>query len=200
MPREKFAMRSSDICQKNQRKTRCLLLTLLAIFLSALQSAGASTEKPLGSHQLPALGVAAPANYESVVMPDGKGLPKGSGDVDSGATIYARTCASCHGSKGEKAGVPLVGGRGTLDSKNPIKTVGSYWPFATTLYDYITRAMPYGQEKSLTPNEVYAVTAYVLYLNEIIPENTTLNQENLAAVVMPNRRGFRPAKDFQPFR
>ena len=200
MPREKFAMRSSDTCQKNQRKTRCLLLTLLAIFLSALQSAGASAETPLGSHQIPALGVAAPANYESVVMPDGKGLPKGSGDVDSGATIYARTCASCHGSKGEKAGVPLVGGRGTLDSKNPIKTVGSYWPFATTLYDYIKRAMPYGQEKSLTPNEVYAVTAYVLYLNEIIPENTTLNQENLAAVVMPNRRGFRPAKDFQPFR
>ena len=200
MPREKFAMRSSDTCQKNQRKTRCLLLTLLAIFLSALQSAGASAETPLGSHQIPALGVAAPANYESVVMPDGKGLPKGSGDVDSGATIYAQTCASCHGSKGEKAGVPLVGGRGTLDSKNPIKTVGSYWPFATTLYDYIKRAMPYGQEKSLTPNEVYAVTAYVLYLNEIIPENTTLNQENLAAVVMPNRRGFRPAKDFQPFR
>ena len=183
-------MRSSDTCQKNQRKTRCLLLTLLAIFLSALQSAGASAEKPLGSHQIPALGVAAPANYESVVMPDGKGLPKGSGDVDSGATIYARTCASCHGSKGEKAGVPLVGGRGTLDSKNPIKTVGSYWPYASTVYDYVYRAMPFGEAQSLTHDETYQVVAYILNMSDVIDDEFVLSNETIGSVKMPNQNGF----------
>jgi len=128
------------------------------------------------------------------VSPDGAGLPPGRGSVEQGAKIFAARCAVCHGADGQAGnGAPvakLAGGMGTLASAKPVKTVGSYWPYATTLYDYIHRAMPLGQAQSLSPDDVYAVTAYVLNLNGIVPSGTVLDAGSLAAVTMPNRRGF----------
>jgi cytochrome c len=128
------------------------------------------------------------------VAPDGAGLPTGRGSVEQGAKIFAARCAVCHGADGQAGnGAPvakLVGGAGTLASAKPVKTVGSYWPYATTLYDYIHRAMPLGNAQSLAPDDVYAVTAYVLNLNGILPAGSVLDAASLAAVKMPNRNGF----------
>jgi cytochrome c len=123
----------------------------------------------------------------------GKNLPAGSGSVQRGQMIFDRRCAACHGAKGEGGiGDRLVGGEGTLASANPIRTVGSYWEYAPTLFDYIRRAMPMNAPESLTSDEVYAVSAYVLYLNGLVPEDTTLDAKSLAAIKMPNRNGFIP--------
>ena len=131
------------------------------------------------------------AGWDIDVSPGGAGLPPGSGDVKQGEAIFAAKCAACHGPHGE--GKPmdrLVGGVGTLRDKKPEKTVGSYWPYATTLFDYVRRAMPLNAPQSLTSDEVYAVSAYVLFLNGIVPENATLDAGNLAKIKMPNRDGF----------
>jgi len=124
--------------------------------------------------------------------PDGHGLPKGSGSVEKGEIIYIEQCAACHGDFGEGAGrfPALMGGYDTLTSSDPNKTVGSYWPYATTLFDYIRRAMPYGNAQSLSTDEVYSVSAYVLFVNDILTEESTLNAKSLATVKMPNRNGF----------
>jgi S-disulfanyl-L-cysteine oxidoreductase SoxD len=129
---------------------------------------------------------------------DGNGLPPGSGTVAQGEAIYAAQCASCHGDFGEGNGrMPLLaGGRGTLTSAQPMQTVGSYWPYAPTLFDYIRRAMPFPNPESLSNDEVYAVTAYVLYLNDIVKQNSVLDAKTLAAITMPNRNGF--VKDPRP--
>ncbi len=126
------------------------------------------------------------------VAPDGTGLPAGHGTVAEGRIIYQKTCASCHGDKGQGiADFPaLSGGQGTLLTKAPIQTVGSYWPYATTVWDYIHRAMPYQRPGTLSSREVYAVTAYVLYMNRIIPANGDLSEATLPKVRMPNRDGF----------
>lgn len=126
------------------------------------------------------------------IAPDGRGLPPGHGTVGQGRVVYARSCASCHGERGQGAGEypALVGGRGTLAGKAPVQTVGSYWPYATTVWDYIHRAMPYPSAGSLSDDEVYAVTAYILHLNGIVPANADLNARSLASVRMPNRDGF----------
>jgi cytochrome c len=127
------------------------------------------------------------------VRADGAGLPAGSGSVAQGRAIYAARCLACHGANGEKGTAPrLAGGQGTLATKTPVLTVGSYWPYATTLYDYIHRAMPLDSPQSLTPDEVYAVTAYTLHLNGIVKVDAVLDAQSLAAVRMPNRAGFRP--------
>jgi cytochrome c len=127
------------------------------------------------------------------VSPDGRGLPPGSGDVAHGRAVFAAKCAMCHGAAGQGGvGDPLVGGAGTLASAKPVKTVGSYWPYATTLFDYIHRAMPYDHPESLSADEVYAVTAFVLNLNGIVPENARLDAHSLPKVRMPNRDGFVP--------
>ncbi|MBN3762037.1 cytochrome c [Burkholderia sp. Ac-20365] len=133
------------------------------------------------------------------VAPDGHGLPAGSGDVAMGGRIFAARCATCHGAKGEGLiGDQLIGGRGTLTSANPKRTVGSYWPYATTLFDYIRRAMPYNAPQSLSADEVYAVSAWILNQNGIVPDDARLDAHSLAAVHMPNRDGFvsdpRPGK------
>jgi cytochrome c len=143
----------------------------------------------------PHLGEAASASEIALVdisvPPSGVGLPAGSGDARAGAKVYAAKCQACHGEKGlGKPGDPLVGGKGTLASPNAVRTVGSYWPYATTLFDYTRRAMPTTAPKSLTPEEVYAVTAYILYLNGIVGETQTLNAQTLPQVQMPNRDGF----------
>jgi mono/diheme cytochrome c family protein len=125
------------------------------------------------------------------VSPDGAGLPPGHGDVQQGEAIFAEKCASCHGPHGE--GKPmdrLVGGMGTLRDKKPEKTVGSFWPYATTLFDFVRRAMPLNAPQSLRPDEVYAVSAYVLFLNGIVAQDTTLDADSLAKIKMPNRDGF----------
>nr|WP_314543118.1 c-type cytochrome [uncultured Massilia sp.] len=128
------------------------------------------------------------------VRADGAGLPAGSGSVAQGRALYAARCQACHGANGEKGTAPrLAGGLGTLATKTPVLTVGSYWPYATTLYDYIHRAMPLDSPQSLTPDEVYAVTAYTLHLNGIVGSGAVLDAASLAAVRMPNRDGFRPA-------
>ena len=126
------------------------------------------------------------------VAPDGQGLPPGRGSAFEGRRLYADQCAMCHGAKGEGAAAypALVGGMGTLASARPLKTIGSYWPYATTVFDYIRRAMPYTAPGSLTPDQTYAVTAYLLAQNKIIDEQAVLDQHNLANVVMPNRNGF----------
>jgi len=127
------------------------------------------------------------------VRADGAGLPAGSGSVAQGQAIYQARCLACHGEKGENGTAPrLAGGQGSLATKSPVLTVGSYWPYATTLYDYIHRAMPLDSPQSLTPNEVYAVTAYTLHLNGIVQADAVLDARSLAAIQMPNRNGFRP--------
>jgi S-disulfanyl-L-cysteine oxidoreductase SoxD len=131
------------------------------------------------------------AGWDIDVSPSGAGLPPGRGDVRQGAAVFADKCAACHGAHGE--GKPmdrLVGGAGTLRDKKPEKTVGSFWPYATTLFDYVRRAMPLNAPQSLNPDEVYAVSAYVLFLNGIVPQDATLDAETLAKVKMPNRVGF----------
>jgi cytochrome c len=131
------------------------------------------------------------ARYDISIPPSGAGLPKGSGTARAGATVYEQKCQACHGAKG--AGKPadaLVGGMGTLATKTPVRTVGSYWPYATTLFDYVRRAMPITNPLSLTDEETYAVTAYVLYLNGIIGEDVAMDAQSLPQVKMPNRDGF----------
>ena len=132
------------------------------------------------------------AGWDIDVRPDGKGLPPGSGSVSHGETLYEAKCAVCHGAFGEGAGrwPKLAGGFGTLKADRPEKTVGSYWPYASTLWDYIHRAMPFTAPQSLTHDETYALTAYVLYLNDIVDEEFELTQTNLAEIEMPNKDGF----------
>jgi mono/diheme cytochrome c family protein len=138
------------------------------------------------------------AGWDISIPPDGTGLPPGRGTALTGAAVYEQKCQACHGAKG--AGQPndrLVGGQGTLASKTPVRTVGSYWPYATTVFDYVRRAMPYMQPQSLTNDEVYAVTAYLLHQNGVIGERDEMDAQTLPKVQMPNRDGFvimHPAK------
>jgi hypothetical protein len=126
------------------------------------------------------------------VRPDGLGLPVGSGKALSGEDLYEEKCASCHGSFGEGEGrwPKLAGGFGTLSDVRPEKTVGSYWPYVSTLWDYIHRAMPFLQPQSLTDDEVYSLTAYILFLNDLIDEDFVLTHENLPTIVLPNQPYF----------
>ncbi len=132
------------------------------------------------------------AGWDIDVKPDGEGLPPGSGTVQEGEALFAQLGAKCHGAQGEGTeGVPaLVGGQGTLDTDAPMKTVGSYWPYAPVLFDYIRRAMPADNPQSLTPDEVYALCAYLLHLNGIVPEDAVMDAQTLPQVVMPNHAGF----------
>jgi cytochrome c len=132
------------------------------------------------------------APWDISIEPDGTGLPPGRGTVAQGEVVYAANCQVCHGEKG--TGQPndaLVGGKGSLaPGTTPVKTVGSYWPHATTLFDYIRRAMPFQESQSLTSDEVYAVSAYILYLNKTIGKDDVLDAQSLPKVRMVNRDGF----------
>src|SRR5207245_10409300 len=128
---------------------------------------------------------------DTSIRADGVGLPAGTGTPAKGAAGYGQKCQAWHGVRG--AGHPhdrLVGGQGTLASQTPVRTVGSYWPYATTIFDYVRRAMPYLQPQSLTNDEVYAVTAYLLRLNGIIGESDEINAQTLPRISMPNRDNF----------
>ncbi|WP_287069404.1 c-type cytochrome, partial [Methylobacterium sp.] len=164
-----------------------LLLTALAIGLGG--PAHAQSQGPFG--------VGRPAAPETIAAwdiearPDGRGLPPGSGSVREGAVLFAARCASCHGDRGQGAAAEaLAGGTGSLTDAKPLRTVGSYWPYATTLFDYVRRAMPFDAPQSLAPDEVYAVSAYVLHLNGLLPGDARLDAVALPKVAMPNRDGF----------
>ncbi|WP_284424130.1 cytochrome c [Bradyrhizobium sp. SSBR45G] len=137
------------------------------------------------------------ALWDIDVRPDGKGLPPGSGTVARGKDVFAENCAACHGDNGV-GGIKdrLVGGQGTLASAMPVKTVGSFWPYATTLFDYIHRAMPYQAPGSLGVDDTYAVAAYILSLNGILPPEGQLDNHSLPDIRMPNRDGFIPDPEF----
>jgi cytochrome c len=139
------------------------------------------------------------AVWDIDVRPDGKGLPPGSGTAAHGKQVFADKCAACHGDNGV-GGIKdrLAGGRGTLTSDTPVKTVGSYWPYATTLFDYIHRAMPYQAPGSLSNDDTYAVAAYILSLNGILPADAKLDRDSLLKIRMPNRDGFVPEPEFDP--
>ena len=126
------------------------------------------------------------------IRPDGLGLPVGQGSVKQGEEIFINQCAACHGEFGEGVGrwPALAGGRGTLEKENPDKTIGSFWPYSTTVFDYIRRTMPFGNAQSLSPDEVYAVTAFLLYINDIVNVDFVLSKDNLADLSMPNAAGF----------
>jgi S-disulfanyl-L-cysteine oxidoreductase SoxD len=134
------------------------------------------------------------AGWDIDVRPDGRGLPAGSGSVEQGQAIYDEKCANCHGTFGESNSyLQLAGGVGSLGSPQPVRTTGSKLNYATTLWDYIRRAMPFTAPQTLTPDEVYALTAYVLNLNDIVPAGTVLDRESLPKLRMPNRDGLTTA-------
>lgn len=144
----------------------------------------------------PNLGVEATAEqiagWDIGIAPDGAGLPQGSGTAARGAEVYAAKCIACHGADG--AGQPndvLAGGHGTLTADAPVRTIGSYWPYATTVFDYVRRAMPLDQPQSLSDHEVYALTAYLLHLNGIIGANAVMDAQTLPDIRMPNASAFR---------
>jgi cytochrome c2 len=157
--------------------------------LAVLAASPAAAEK---------LGLGRPALPEEVaawdidVRPDGLGLPEGSGDVLTGEDLYINNCAMCHGDFGEAVGrwPVLAGGQGTLSEDRPNKTIGSYWPYLSTVWDYVHRAMPFGNARTLSNDDIYAITAYILYLNDIVDEDFTLSKENFTEVAMPNAGGF----------
>jgi len=129
--------------------------------------------------------------WNLTIFPDGKNLPAGKGNAAQGKKLFALKCAACHGPEGIGASAdPLIGEVGSLASEYPEKTVNSYWPYATTLFDYIRRAMPFDAPFSLTANEVYALSAYILSQDDIIPADLELNKKTLPKVIMPNRNGF----------
>ena len=164
-----------------------------ATAILAAQSPTSSAGRPPTPEEIRELG--------SAIAPDGAGLPPGSGSVTAGRQLFAAQCARCHGPNGEgDVGPRLVGGRGTLNTPRPIKTVGSFWPYATTLWDYINRAMPFDQPGRLTPPEVYAAVAYVLNLNGIVAAEDVMDAASLPKVRMPNRDGFvaDPRPDMKP--
>ncbi len=176
------------MCVSNMRRL------IFAAALAALSAPTLAEDLGLGTVPTPEQ----IAGWDKDVRPDGMGLPPGSGTAEKGEPIFLEKCAMCHGDFGEGMGrwPVLAGGFDTLTDQwpegRPEKTVGSYWPYATTLFDYIWRAMPFPEPKSLTPEEVYALTAYVLYLNDIVDYDEEINQDNLASIEMPNRDGFVP--------
>jgi cytochrome c len=132
--------------------------------------------------------------WESPILPDGTGLPIGSGTAARGEIVFVNKCAGCHGMRGEghdPVGPQLVGGIGSLRTQSPVLTVGSYWPYSTSVWDCVHRAMPYYPNPgTLSVDETYSVTAYILYLNHIIARDEVINQQSLPKVQMPNRNGF----------
>jgi S-disulfanyl-L-cysteine oxidoreductase SoxD len=168
----------------NRRVMTLPVLLFSVTFLSAAQTPRYNIGKPATADEI--------RKRETSVAPDGTGLPVGSGNVEEGRHIYKVLCANCHGDKGQGVGEypALVGGQHTLKSKDPILTVGSYWPYATTVWDYTRRAMPYQRPGTLTPNETYAVTAFILFMNGIVDQKMELYEKNLPKIKMPNREGF----------
>jgi cytochrome c len=133
------------------------------------------------------------AGWDIDVRPDGEGLPAGKGNVKDGEALFTQRCAGCHGEFGEGVGrwPMLAGGAGMLTADRPVKTIGSYWPYASTIFDYVRRAQPFGNAQSLSHDELYAIVAYLLFLNDIVDRDFELTAESFRNIRMPNRQGFR---------
>ncbi len=190
--RQRMAGTGADADCAKARDRRAGLVTLAAVLLvgGGISSAAAA---PVG----PGLGRPMPideiAEISIHVFPDGSGLPPGHGAAAEGRGIYDQQCASCHGAGGTGASAEeLAGARNSLTDDPPDKTIGTYWPYATTLFDYIRRSMPLNAPRSLSADQVYAVTAYLLFLNGIIAQDRELDAASLSKVQMPNRTGFIP--------
>lgn len=177
-----------------------LLASALAIAVWLPAGAGAAERK------FPSVGAEPTAEqvhaWDIDVRPDGAGAPPGSGTAVDGEMVYVEKCASCHGEFGQGAGryPQLVGGHGSLTKARPEKTIGSYWPYASTVFDYVKRSMPFGQAQTLTDDETYAVTAYLLYMNDVIGEEFVVDAETIGTIEMPNQAKFvdDPRPDAQP--
>lgn len=148
-----------------------------------------------GGQEGPNLGIEATpeeiAGWDISIGADGEGLPPGSGTPSEGASVFAAKCAACHGPQGEGLlNDRLVGGQGSLTTDSPVMTIGSYWPYVTTVFDYVRRAMPYQTPHTLTDDETYAITAHLLHLNGIIGADDIMDAQTLPAIEMPNRDGF----------
>ena len=162
---------------------RAAALLALAFVAGAACADGPNLGKPISAADI--------AAWDSSIMPDGAGLPAGSGTGAQGAKIYAEKCVACHGENGSGGISTALVAKGPITSINAAdKTIGNFWPYATTLFDYMRRAMPWQQPKSLTSDELYALTAYMLVLNKVIGENEMMNATTLPKVQMPNRDGF----------
>ena len=161
--------------------------TCLVVFMVFLVSTTGFAQTPnLGKPLTPA----EVAGWDINILPDGTGLPAGSGTPSEGARIYSAKCAMCHGENGKGGTNARLVGRDPIKDMESEKTIANFWPYATTLFDYIRRAMPWRQPRSLSNDEVYALTAYILSLNKLIGENETMNARTLPKVRMPNRDGF----------
>ncbi len=165
------------------------LTFVLSVVLAACSS---------GYHPAGPVGLGKPVTENQIkawnidIGPSGAGLPAGSGTVATGEIIYQQKCSSCHGDKGQGGIANRLVGGGNLNTDKPVKTVGSFWPYATTIFDYVKRAMPHQAPQSLTDDQVYALTAYILYMNKIISNDEVMNASSLPLVKMPNREGFIP--------
>ena len=169
----------------------------LPLWLLGAFPIGAAPQGQPNAASGPDYGVGSPATasemqaWDIIVGPKGGNLPPGQGTVAEGKVLYARQCASCHGADGQGGiGPRLAGGIGSLASAHPVKDVGSYWPFATTLFDYIRRTMPFDHPESLSADQVYAASAYILYLNRLVPADAVMDRASLSKLAMPNRDGF----------
>ena len=179
------------------KRVALIVTGVIAIWIASLRSASLSGERVAPAAQSPTFGVGHAPKPDQLklididVTPDGKGLVPGSGTAAKGKDVYTRRCETCHGPTGTEGPQEVIaGGKGSLATPKPQKTVGSYWPYATTLWDYINRAMPFDHPSTLTPDEVYAATAYVLFLNGIVNEQDVISETTLPKVAMPNRHGF----------
>jgi len=183
-----FETRASHAPQdEGWRVPRTIIAILMLITFSAFAHAG-ERKLNLGRAATPA----EVAGWDIDVRPDGKGLPPGKGSVKDGEAVYMARCAACHGEFGESAGrwPQVAGGTGSLGSDDPVKTVGSYYPYLSSVFDYVRHAMPFGDSQSLSNDELYAVVAYVLFLNDIVDDKFVLSPETFASVKMPNQGGF----------
>lgn len=193
----------------DRRLAACLVAALAAVAICATTVAAQAPKQgpaqAAAAGDMPAFpkrkyGLGRPATAEEIAgwdidaRPDGHGLPEGSGSVKDGEEVYIGMCAACHGEFGEGNGrwPQLTGGAGTLAQDDPLKTVGSFYPHAATAFSYVRHAMPFGNAQSLTVDETYAVVAYVLFLNDIVPEDFVLDRTTIATVKMPNANGFVP--------
>ena len=162
----------------------------LAGYLAGCLMAGMAIAEPLGIGRVALPEEVAAWNID--VRPDGQGLPAGSGSVADGEAIFAERCAACHGdfAEGLDRWPELAGGQDSLNSVNPVKTVGSYWPYGSTVFDYIKRAMPFGDAQSLSNDEVYSLTAFLYHMNDLVDADFVLGNENFTSIRLPNAGGF----------
>ncbi|MFZ1339893.1 MAG: c-type cytochrome [Paracoccaceae bacterium] len=165
-------------------------LALASAVLSVLAAPAFAEGLGLGRPALPEEIVA----WDVAVLPDGTGLPEGSGDVLTGEEVFAEKCAVCHGefAEGLDSWPVLAGGAGSLTDRRPVKTIGSYWPYLSTVFDYVHRSMPFGQAQTVTVDETYAITAFLLYSNGLVEDDFTLSKENFTEITLPNVDGFYP--------